>query len=315
MSLSLSLGAPPLSLALVGCGRWGRNVLQDLRQLGARVHVVDPSPDARRGARVLGAASTARDCEALPALDGAVVASSTTTHATAIEALASHGFPIFCEKPLTADPRRAQRLAKALPDRLFVMDKWRYHRAIAAMREIVEGGDWGDLLALETTRHQWGNPCSDIDAGWLLAPHDISIGLELMGRIPKVETAWGVPGRRGLDALTARLGRRPWMQLSVSTRAPRFERRVVVQLEDGLIEWRGDDAAALHCTRGRVGPTIGDADSIRRPIAVDAPLRRELSAFLAHLRGGPPPLSDARTGASIVSLVADMRTAALREVA
>jgi predicted dehydrogenase len=34
-------------VALVGCGRWGRNILRDLLALGVEVSVADPDPAAR----------------------------------------------------------------------------------------------------------------------------------------------------------------------------------------------------------------------------------------------------------------------------
>ena len=39
-----------VAVGLVGCGRWGRNILHDLIACGARVSIADTSPEAREQA-------------------------------------------------------------------------------------------------------------------------------------------------------------------------------------------------------------------------------------------------------------------------
>ena len=45
----------PLTIGLLGCGVWGRRILDDLCALGARVQVVDADADARADAMAGGA--------------------------------------------------------------------------------------------------------------------------------------------------------------------------------------------------------------------------------------------------------------------
>src|SRR5689334_13040946 len=122
------------SIGLAGCGAWGRNILRDLRDLGCRVIVLDPSEAARAVAIAGGAAVAVGSSDELPSwLDGLVIATPTSTHAAMIERLLSRGVPLFVEKPLTADPVAARDLARRAGGRLFVMDKWRYHPGIEAL--------------------------------------------------------------------------------------------------------------------------------------------------------------------------------------
>jgi len=89
-------------VALVGCGRWGRLIARDLADLGALVTVVDPSDAA-------GAFASETGLDRLDStiglagldIDGAVVATPASTHATTLHDLADLGVPVFCEKPLT----------------------------------------------------------------------------------------------------------------------------------------------------------------------------------------------------------------------
>ena len=165
------------TVALVGCGRWGRHILRDLVALGCEVIVTARSDESRTRAEHGGAALVVESVADLPAVDGAVVSTPTTTHARVVEELLAGGMPVFVEKPLTDDPAGARALADAAPERLFVMHKWRYHPGIEALAAIASSGELGPVAAVRTSRVGWGNPHGDVDGVWMLAPHDISIVL------------------------------------------------------------------------------------------------------------------------------------------
>ena len=65
-----------------------------------------------------------------------------------------------------------------------------------------------------------GHAYSDVNAVWILAPHDLSIALEVLGQVPEPRSA--VPELVGgeLAGLTAVLGDSPWLVVEVSTLAP-----------------------------------------------------------------------------------------------
>src|SRR4051794_36592326 len=116
-----------LKIGLVGCGRWGRNILRDMTALGAETHVVDIAQDAADQALQAGAATAGTHVEALPPdCAGFVVATPSVTHAAVIESLLARGKPVFVEKPFTSNVEDARRICAAAGDRVFVMDKWRY---------------------------------------------------------------------------------------------------------------------------------------------------------------------------------------------
>jgi predicted dehydrogenase len=139
-------------IGLVGCGAWGRHILRDLLALGCEVTVVARSERTRAAAESGNAARVVRSITEVMAVDGVVVATPTSTHAAVIEELLPLGVPIFVEKPLTDDPDAAERLAAVAPDRLFVMDKWRYHPGVELLGEIARNGELGEVVGLRTTR-------------------------------------------------------------------------------------------------------------------------------------------------------------------
>lgn len=233
-----------MNIGLVGCGRWGRFILRDLLSLGASVTVAARGEDAGL-AKEAGAQVVAR-LDDLPAVDGIVVATPTTTHADVIEALLPRGTPIYCEKPLCDDADRARRLAAAGRGRLFVMDKWRYHLGVLALADIARSGELGPVVGLRTVRVGFGHSHPDTDCIWTLLPHDVVIAREIFGRsLPPVAAVADRAGRdiMGLTAMSAAAGG-PWHIAEVGMRSPERRRTVTLLCRDGVATL--EDAYADH---------------------------------------------------------------------
>ena len=81
-----------------------------------------------------------------------VVATPTATHAEVVEEALGLGVPVFVEKPLTADVESARRVAAIAPDRLFVMDKWRYHPGVRELARIAQSGELGPVVGIHARR-------------------------------------------------------------------------------------------------------------------------------------------------------------------
>lgn len=299
-----------LHIGLIGCGRWGRHILRDLLALGCQVHVVDPDEAARLHALAARATETYSDVSELPAVDGIVVATPTATHAAVIDRVLDRDVPIFCEKPLTADPVAARRLAEQAAHRVFVMDKWRYHPGIEALADVAASGDIGAIEGLRCTQIGWGCPHGDVDPVWILAPHCLSIALEIFGEIPSARQAFVERLAGQVVGMWARLGQHPWVTFDVSARSPQKVREFRLQgshgvawLDEGLADHvkivRGDDPLSMQ-----TGPIE------TRRVSTQLPLFRELEAFVRHVQGGPPPKSDARAGYQTVERIAELFTLA-----
>jgi predicted dehydrogenase len=149
------------SVSLIGCGRWGRNILRDLIALGCQVVVCDPDLNAREHARATGAGSSVASMDELSRMDelskgdGMVIATPVSTHAAVIRRALEFGIPIFVEKPLTCDIDSAREFARRAPGRLFVMDKWRYHPGIEELARIARTSELGAPLGMRLRQVGW----------------------------------------------------------------------------------------------------------------------------------------------------------------
>jgi predicted dehydrogenase len=302
-------GRAALPIGLVGCGNWGRYILRDLVSLGCEVSVVAPSPASRVHAQQYGAARIAERIDQLPSsLAGVVVATPTVTHAEVVEELLPRAVPVFVEKPLTADVASARRIADAAGERVFVMDKWRYHPGVEMLREIAHEGELGPVEALRAVRVDWGNPHADVDAIWILAPHDLSIAHEILGHVPEPVAAHALVSSGRPSELIGVLGTRPRVVLEVSARQPERRRVLTLQCRDGAAVLGDAYADAVVIRRGAGDASDGGEE--RRPISSAMPLLRELEAFVGYLNGGPPPRGSAHTGAEIVAAIERLRALA-----
>lgn len=291
------------AVGLIGCGRWGRHILRDLLALGCRVPVVERSSPAMARARDGGADQTVACLDELPGVAALVVATPTATHADVLDEALGLGVPVFCEKPLCDDPDRAEALARRAEGRLFVMDKWRHHPAVRALRDIAASGELGAPAGLSTRRESWGTAHTDVDPIWTLAPHDLAAGLEILGALPQPRQA-SLERVGGMAVgLHARLGERPWLEIAVSGAAPAHHRSMRLLLDEG-VAWFVDGWTdhILVSPAERIGE-----EPERRALVGELPLLAELRAFVGFLRGGPPPPTGAATGAACVRLIADLR--------
>jgi predicted dehydrogenase len=293
------------AIGLIGCGAWGRFILRDLLRLGCRVVVADPATETRGHAERAGASAALPRLDDLPAgLAGLVVATPTSSHAAVIERLLPCGLPLFVEKPLTADPSAARDLARRAGDRLFVMDKWRYHPGIEAVAAIVRSGELGPVRRISTLRLGWHDHRTDVDTVWSLLPHDLAIALEILGQLPEPVQAIADVAAGTIVGLAGVLGCEPELVVKVSDRHPAVRRQIVVDCLGGAVELAAANGG--HLTIRRHDAAARDSSTEYRQIGGTQPLERELAAFLAHLRGGPPPRSSAADGAAIVAAVAGL---------
>lgn len=301
-------GAPP-RVALVGCGRWGRLIARDLVDLAADVTVVDPSPEAGAYARTADL-HRVHDLDDLDdhGIDGVVVATPATTHAAVLGRVAALGVPVFCEKPLTVGVHDAEAVVERLGSRLHVMHVWRYHRGVEVLGELARSGALGTVHGVRTTRTNWTSPRTDVDSTWTLAPHDLTIAVEVLGRIPapRAALAEAVDGRA--VSLWAHLGGgpEPWLVVEASTRFADRRREVRVHGSRATATLAGDGTTEVIVAEGT------DLDPRIRTVPFDPepPLRRELAAWLDHTRGGPAPKSDGAEGLAVVRALAELRALA-----
>lgn len=147
-----------MRLGLIGLGRIGAFHARTLAALPAveSLVVTDAVPAAIAATVEAVGAEPADSPEALLAsgVDGVVIAAATPAHTQLIRAGLDAGIPVFCEKPLSADPAEAVEIA-ALVRRSGIEVQIGYPRrfdpAFAAARTLIAAGELGWVHTVRST--------------------------------------------------------------------------------------------------------------------------------------------------------------------
>src|SRR5262249_29579637 len=125
------------------------------RGLAPRARVVavcDPDPrKAGRRAEEFGVPATYQDAEAMfgtETLDALDVASPRETHAAWVEAAASRGIDVLCQKPLTPTLADAEALVRRIDGkaRLMVHENWRFRPWYRELKRWIDQGELGEVV-------------------------------------------------------------------------------------------------------------------------------------------------------------------------
>jgi predicted dehydrogenase len=180
-------------IGVIGAGYWGPNLIRNFSALGTcRVKTVCDADPARRDyvtTHYPAVAATAHVEELLQddEITAIVVATPVGTHhALASRALAA-GKHCFVEKPLAATAAECEELVDIAEHNgltLMVGHTFVYNAHIRAMKQLIQSGDIGEVMYINTRRLNLGLFQKDINVAWDLAPHDISIILYLLDRDP-----------------------------------------------------------------------------------------------------------------------------------
>ena len=321
-----------LTLAQVGCGYWGPNLLRNFSALpGARVrYVVEPSADRRRYV-----AENFRATQAIeslgpvlddPAVRAVVLATPARTHFELARRVLESGRHVFVEKPLAtsvAEVDALDALARARGLTLMAGHTFLYNPAVLALRRLIADGELGRIYYLYAQRLNLGVVRADVNALWNLAPHDVSIFNYLLGAAPLAVTAHGMdylqPGIEVVVFATLEYPGQVRASLQVSWLDPHKVRKVTLVgsrrmvvyddvAEDKLALYdKGVDAPAaaggpLPFDRPPAGRLVYRSGDVHLPkLPTFEPLHAAAADFIEAIATGRPPRADAAGARDVVA--------------
>jgi predicted dehydrogenase len=308
----------PPRVGQVGLGYWGPNLARSFGDLAELRWLCDLEPDllAQASSRHPQARTTT-DYEELLAdaeLDAIVLATPVVTHYELAKQALAAGKHVFVEKPQAQTSAEAEDLlALAEESGLVLMPGYLllYHPAVAKLKELVDGGELGDLLYLYGNRQNLGQIRRDENALWSLGSHDLSVLLHLIDEEPVEAWARGESFlRSGVEDVVFGYLRFPSgvvAHMHVSWLDPHKMRKLTVVGRDKMAVF--DDMEPERKI------TVYDKGPVQRPatewqvregdihipkVAAEEPLRRECAHFLSLVAGEGDPLEAARAGCAVV---------------
>jgi predicted dehydrogenase len=182
-----------ISVAVVGCGYWGPNLIRNFRSLPeCRLKTMcDLSQQRLKHLHQLypevEMSSSFDSVLADPEINAVAIATAVRFHFPMAKASLLAGKHTFIEKPMASSAAECEELIEIAEKQgliLMIGHTFLYSPAVRKIKEIVKAGDVGDIRYISARRLNLGLYQKDINVAWDLAPHDISIILYIMEEAP-----------------------------------------------------------------------------------------------------------------------------------
>jgi UDP-2-acetamido-3-amino-2,3-dideoxy-glucuronate N-acetyltransferase len=186
------------NIAVIGCGYWGKNLVRNFYNLNA-LHTVCDSDKEREGEykenyQEISFSTSLQAVFYNPEIKAVAIATPAATHYSITKEALLHDKDVFVEKPLALRLKEALELVRLAgkKKRILMIDHLlQYHPAIIKLKSIINEGILGAIQYIYSNRLSIGKFRKEENILWSFAPHDISVILSLVGKMPIRVDAFG----------------------------------------------------------------------------------------------------------------------------
>jgi predicted dehydrogenase len=320
-----------LRVGQAGLGEWGKNLARNFAELAELAWLCDPANGKREefAARYPRARWAESFPELLedPALDAVVIATPVPTHYELAKLSLEAGKHVFVEKPPAMTTAEIDELVACAQERDLVLMPGHlllYHPGVQRLKQLVEGGELGEVLCVYGNRQNLGVIRPYENALWSLGVHDLSVILYLLDEDPVEAIAHGrdflQPGVEDVVFCYLRFPSGKIAHMHLSWLDPHKMRKITVVGTEKMVVF-DDMELERKVTVYEKSPwkpvdTYGEwqtrtGDIYMPKVATDEPLKLECRYFLSLVEtGGDDRRKVAEDGARVVRAL-EMLTAAL----
>jgi predicted dehydrogenase len=315
-----------VGVAVVGAGYWGPNLVRNIQATPEFRLTALCDLNVERAQQVLGKYSTVKVSGSLdeiladPEVEAVAVATPAATHLPVALAAIEAGKHVLVEKPLASSYADGLKLVEAAEERgltLMLDHTFVYTPVVQHLRELVRGGEIGDLQYVDSVRINLGLVQPDIDVLWDLAPHDLSILDAILpdGVHPVAISAHGSDpanlGRACVAYLSVQLSNGAIAHAHVNWLSPTKIRTMIVGGSSRTAVWNDLDPTQPLAVYDR-GVDWPDGDEDRRvsyrigdmvapALKGGEALRAVMAEFAASIIEKRAPLTDGRSGLRVLA--------------
>ena len=306
-------------IAVIGCGYWGKNLVRNFANLGALAAIYDENPEnCKKYEKEYNLQERSLD-QILndPSIEAVAIATPAITHAAIAKKALEADKHVFVEKPLATDLEDAKAVSKLAAERgkvLMVGHLLLYHPAFQKLKSMVNEGVLGRLQYIYSNRMNFGKIRREENILWSFAPHDISMILNLTGEEPSHVQAVGSKFLHDeiQDVSITHLGFPSGIKghVFVSWLHPYKEQKLVVIGDQGMVvfndalPWSDKLRFYPHKLNWENGlPVLDKAEYEAIPVEEEEPLKNECLHFLECASRNQNPVSDAKEGLRVLSVL------------
>lgn len=187
-------------IALVGYGYWGPNLLRNFSKTdGVEVLYccdvdITRLREARKNFPFIITTTNYGEILEDKELAAVIIATPTKYHFGLAKLALEADKDVLIEKPMTINLKEADillALARKKKKIIMVDHTFVFNEAVKKVKEIVDSGEAGDILYIDSVRTNLGLFQKDVNVIYDLAPHDFSIIQYVLGKTPKTIQAAG----------------------------------------------------------------------------------------------------------------------------
>jgi predicted dehydrogenase len=181
------------TVGIIGCGYWGPNLIRNFSSLNnCRVKTLCDLDKARLAHmnKLYSNIKTSLDADDIfndDEISAVAIATHVKTHFELAKKSLLAGKHTFIEKPMASSVTQCKELVELADKKglqLMVGHTFIYSSPVNKIKEIMDSGEIGDLLYINSRRLNLGLFQKDINVTWDLAPHDIAIIIYLLKEAP-----------------------------------------------------------------------------------------------------------------------------------
>ena len=307
------------NVSVIGAGRWGKNHIRTLSELGALGGVVESDSEVLNSLKLTyPEIQYFSDLESAltHGFDGFTVATPAETHFDIARKIIESGHHILVEKPITmtsADAICLHELSIKHKVNLMVGHVLLFHPAFQKIKDLIEDGTLGDLQYIYSNRLNLGTIRTEENVFWSFAPHDIALFQWLTGSYPEMINSSGMDilqnGIHDTTVTTLEYPKKLMGHIYVSWLHPFKEHRFVVVGSKGMIRFEDSVEGkplvfydkSIEWEEGKPIPKSGSTWYVEYESGM--PLTRELKYFVDHLNGEPIKKSNGESAIDVMKIL------------
>jgi UDP-2-acetamido-3-amino-2,3-dideoxy-glucuronate N-acetyltransferase len=309
------------SIAVIGTGYWGKNLVRNFFSLGALHTICDANAETLenfiKNYPGINGVSSFSDILTSKEITGIVISTPAEMHANMAKEALLAGKDVYIEKPLCLDERDGIELNEiALKNKKVLMVGhllW-YHPAVLQLKNLIDSSELGRIQYIYSNRLNLGKLRREENVLWSFAPHDISVILGLLGEEPETIQAQGgnYLHQKIADTTVTLLNFASGVKahIFVSWLHPFKEQKLVVvgdrkmAVFNDTMPWDEKLLLYPHSIKwtGNI-PVADKAEAIPVVLDEEEPLRAECAHFLDCIKSRKAPRTDGREGLRVLRVL------------